>query len=82
MFADRPAVLEELLGCLFHIARADGRIADEEADYIANLPASGPRPSALTPPTLTRFSASPPTPATIRCGAHGVHWCARIIPTS
>jgi DnaJ like chaperone protein len=37
MFADNPAVLEELLGCLFHIAKADGRIADEEADYIAKV---------------------------------------------
>lgn len=37
MFADNPAVLEELLGCLFHIAKADGRIADEESAYIANV---------------------------------------------
>ena len=37
MFAANPAVLEELLDCLFHIAKADGRIADEEAEYIANV---------------------------------------------
>ena len=37
MFADNPAVLEELLGCLFHIALADGDIVDEEADYIAKV---------------------------------------------
>src|SRR5690554_2738674 len=32
MFADNRAVLEELLDGLFHIARADGRIAEEELD--------------------------------------------------
>ena len=34
MFRDNPAVLEELLDGLFHIARADGRIADQEMDYL------------------------------------------------
>lgn len=37
MFAENPAVLEELLGCLFHIAKADGRVSDEENDYIAHV---------------------------------------------
>ncbi len=37
MFADNPAVLEELLGGLFHIARADGTVADEELDYLEQL---------------------------------------------
>ena len=36
-FADNPAVLEELLGGLFHIARADGRITEEELDYLEQL---------------------------------------------
>jgi DnaJ like chaperone protein len=37
MFDGNPAVLEKLLGCLFHIAKADGRISDEEAAYIAKV---------------------------------------------
>ena len=37
MFADNPAVLEELLDCLFHIAKADGRFSDEESAYIENV---------------------------------------------
>ena len=37
MFADNPAVLEELLGGLFHIARADGRITEEELGYLEQL---------------------------------------------
>jgi DnaJ like chaperone protein len=34
MFRDNPAVLEELLDGLFHIARADGRVSDEEVAYL------------------------------------------------
>ena len=37
MFADNPAVLEELLGGLFHIARADGKVSDDELDYLESL---------------------------------------------
>ena len=37
MFADNPAVLEELLHGLFHIARADGTVSDEEVAYLAQL---------------------------------------------
>lgn len=37
MFAENPAVLEELLDCLFHIAKADGTVADAEAEYIARV---------------------------------------------
>jgi DnaJ like chaperone protein len=37
MFDGNPAVLEKLLGCLFHIAKADGRVSDEEAAYIAKV---------------------------------------------
>ncbi len=37
MFADNPAVLEELLSGLFHIARADGRVAEEELAYLEQL---------------------------------------------
>ena len=37
MFSDNPAVLEELLHGLFHIARADGRMADEEVTYLGQL---------------------------------------------
>ena len=37
MFADNPVVLEELLGCLFFIAQADGTVADAEATYLQNV---------------------------------------------
>lgn len=33
-FKDNPAVLEELLWCLTHIARADGKIHPAELDYL------------------------------------------------
>jgi DnaJ like chaperone protein len=34
MFHDRPEVLEELLQCLFHIAKADGDVRPSELDYL------------------------------------------------
>jgi DnaJ like chaperone protein len=34
MFRDNPAVLEELLDGLFHIARADGQVRETEIDYL------------------------------------------------
>ena len=37
MFADNPVVLEELLGCLFFIAQADGTVADQEVEYLQNV---------------------------------------------
>jgi DnaJ like chaperone protein len=37
MFADNPAVLEELLDCLFHIARADGTVSREEIEYLTSV---------------------------------------------
>ncbi len=37
MFADNPAVLEELLGCLFHIAKADGQVTEAEVTYIQSV---------------------------------------------
>ncbi len=37
MFADNPVVLEELLGCLFFIAQADGTVAEEESAYLQNV---------------------------------------------
>lgn len=37
MFADNPAVLEELLGALFHIARADGVVHPAELDYLSSV---------------------------------------------
>ena len=37
LFKDHPAVLEELLHGLFHIARADGRVSDEEIDYLQQV---------------------------------------------
>lgn len=37
MFADNPSVLEELLGCLFYIAQADGTVADAEVVYLQNV---------------------------------------------
>lgn len=39
MFADNPAVLEELLNCLFHIALADGVVHDDELAYLKNVAA-------------------------------------------
>jgi len=37
MFRDNPAVLEELLDCLFHIARADGVYHPGEKDYLRTV---------------------------------------------
>ncbi len=37
MFRDNPAVLEELLDGLFHIARADGRVTAEELAYLEQV---------------------------------------------
>ncbi|MHA1599591.1 MAG: TerB family tellurite resistance protein [Alphaproteobacteria bacterium] len=37
MFANNPAVLEELLDGLFHIARADGHISEEELAYLRQV---------------------------------------------
>ena len=37
MFRAHPAVLEELLGGLFHIARADGSVTDSELSYLEQV---------------------------------------------
>ena len=37
MFRRQPTVLEELLDGLFHIAKADGRVIDEEIDYLQSV---------------------------------------------
>ena len=37
MFAHNPAVLEELLDGLFHIARADGKVTQDELDYLEQV---------------------------------------------
>jgi DnaJ like chaperone protein len=37
LFAREPALLEELLGSLFHIAMADGRLHPEELDYLRRI---------------------------------------------
>lgn len=37
MFRGNPAVLEELLDCLFHIAKADGKVSPEEIEYLADV---------------------------------------------
>ena len=37
MFSDNPAILEELLACLFYIAQADGNITEQERDYLQNV---------------------------------------------
>jgi DnaJ like chaperone protein len=37
MFRDNPAVLEELLDGLFHIARADGKVTADEIDYLERI---------------------------------------------
>lgn len=37
MFQNNPAVLEELIDGLFHIARADGKVTQEEVDYLQSV---------------------------------------------
>lgn len=37
MFRDRPTVLEDLLGCLFHIASADGSLHPAELTFLADV---------------------------------------------
>ncbi len=37
LFRDNPPVLEELLDCLFHIAQADGRVSEDELDYLRSV---------------------------------------------
>ena len=37
MFAHEPAVLEELVGGLFHIAQADGEVHPKELDFLARV---------------------------------------------
>src|SRR5690606_16747978 len=37
MFKGRPRVLEELLDGLFHIARADGKVAEAELEYLRKV---------------------------------------------
>lgn len=39
MFADEPAVLEELLGALFHIAKADGAVHPAELNFLSMVAA-------------------------------------------
>jgi DnaJ like chaperone protein len=39
MFRENPAVLEELVNCLFLIAKADGEVHDEELNYLRNVSA-------------------------------------------
>ncbi|HJO97636.1 MAG: TerB family tellurite resistance protein [Rhodospirillales bacterium] len=39
LFAGEPALLEELLGSLFHIAMADGHLHREELDYLRRVAA-------------------------------------------
>ncbi|HCP00072.1 MAG: molecular chaperone DjlA [Alphaproteobacteria bacterium] len=39
MFRDNPAVLEELLNCLFIIAKADGEVHDDELIYLQKVSA-------------------------------------------
>ena len=37
LFRDNPVVLEELIDGLFHIARADGRVSEEELAYLEQV---------------------------------------------
>src|SRR3546814_15070924 len=37
MFRDRPAVLEDLLLCLFHIAQADATLNEKEAAFLREV---------------------------------------------
>ncbi len=37
MFPDRPEVLEDLVTCLFHIARADGIVSEDEREFLRGV---------------------------------------------
>lgn len=37
LFADRPQVLEDVLDCLFHIAKADGVVHDGELEFLRSV---------------------------------------------
>lgn len=37
LFYDKSEVLEKLLGALFHIARADGKVTDDELDFLEHI---------------------------------------------
>ena len=37
MFGDKKNMLDEIIGCLFHVAIADGPLHSEEIDYIRNV---------------------------------------------
>jgi DnaJ like chaperone protein len=37
LFRGNPAVLEELLDGLFHIARADGKVTDDELEFLSSV---------------------------------------------
>jgi DnaJ like chaperone protein len=37
MFPDRPEVLEDLVMCLFHIAKADGGVKEEEREFLRGV---------------------------------------------
>ena len=39
MFSPRSPVLEELLDCLFHIAKADGKVTPDEIEYLSEVAA-------------------------------------------
>lgn len=59
MFRHQPAVLEELLGGLFHIAKADGAVHEAELDYLRRVAGI----LGFTPAAFERIRASHLPPA-------------------
>ena len=53
MFAHQPAVLEELLGGLFHIAKADGVVHPAELEYLSGIASI----FGFSPPQFERIRA-------------------------
>ncbi|MEM1201082.1 MAG: DnaJ family molecular chaperone, partial [Pseudomonadota bacterium] len=54
MFKGRPAVLQELMRSLFHIAKADGEVSEKEIIFLAKLAAE----MGLDDETFDRLKAS------------------------
>jgi DnaJ like chaperone protein len=94
LFADDRAVLEDLLGGLFHIALADGALCAAEDAYLREVArlfgfdARLMRASARPMPARrmrsrrirTRSSASPPAPRPTKSASPIIGWCASTIP--
>jgi len=93
LFADDRAVLEDLLGGLFHIALADGRVCPAEDDYLrdvaryfgfdatdyARIRASTSARERMAPKIPTQFSECRPGPPSAQSARLTIVWCVRAI---